>query len=101
KPAAHEARGAEHDEYELEDEGVDENHDDHGGDVGHDLDEKPDSRTEAILPEFGQIDSRQDAHRQRNKRREEDQDQRPLDRIADAPSAGRRSEEGGREGSKS
>src|SRR6266480_4814524 len=87
--AEHEARAAEPDESQLEDEGVDENPDDHGGDLGHDLDEKPDSRTEAILPEFGQIDSRQDAHRQRNKRREEDQDQRPLDRVADAPSAGR------------
>src|SRR5438309_9457432 len=54
-----------------------------------------------MLPEFGQIESRQDGHRQRDERREEDQDQRPLDRVADAPSAGRRSEEGGREGSKS
>src|SRR2546430_591730 len=99
--AEHEARAAEPDESQLEDEGVDENPDDHGGDLGHDLDEKPDSRTEAILPEFGQIDSRQDAYRQRNERREEDQDQGPLDCVADAPSAGRRSEEGGRKGSKS
>src|SRR5436190_585846 len=72
--AEHEARATEPDESQLEDEGIDENPNDHGGDLGHDLDEKPDSRTEAILPEFGQIDSRQDAHRQRNKRREEDQD---------------------------
>src|SRR5205809_49785 len=99
--AEHEARATEPDESQLEDEGIDENPNDHGGDLGHDLDEKPDSRTEAILPEFGQIDSRQDAHRQRDERREEDQDQRPLDRVADAPSADRRSEEGGREGSKS
>src|SRR3989442_8780699 len=80
---------------QFQDDRVREDPDDDGGDLCHDLDEESDREAHPVLPELGQIDSREHAGGKRDEGRQADEDERALDRVPDSALArGEREEPG-------